>query len=176
MRTISGVDAATFVRRFSTKTILGVLLLTGASLTAGCSDAAQPVTHQDCAALTAVRSSGPAVRVSVKSNGGSSPDVSIVGSGFPAGSPIFIGYFGLPSTGDSTSEVDLPARIDVNADGSFAVTQYGVYDLKSCDDASMNATIAIAVGAGGSIASTSAPARFWCSNASNVASYDSACE
>lgn len=176
MNTTSAIDAASFVRRFSAKTILGAVFLAGASLATGCSDAAQPITHQDCAALTATRANAPAVRVSVKSNAGSSPDVSISGNGFPAGTPISIGYFGLPATADATTEIDLPARVDVNADGSFSVTQHGVYDLKSCDDDSMNATIAIAVGAGGTIAGTSAPARFWCTNAASIESYDSACE
>jgi hypothetical protein len=176
MKTTHEVDASSFVRRFSTKTILGAFFLAGTLFAAGCSDDAQPITHQDCAALTAAHASSPAVQVSVKSNAGSSPDVTISGNGFPAGAPISIGYFGLPSVGDTTAEIDLPALANVNADGSFAVTQRGVYDLKTCDDDSMTAAIAIAVGAGGTIAGTSAPARFWCANETSTEAYDSPCE
>ena len=177
MKTTHDVDAASFVRRFSGKTILAALFFTGALFAAtGCSDAAQSVTHQDCAALTANHASSPAIRVTVKSNGGSSPDVTITGNGFPAGAPISVGYFGLPAAGDATSEIDVPASEHVSADGSFAVTQRGVYEMRSCDADSAKDTIAIAVGAAGTIAGTSAPARFWCENAAPTESYDDPCE
>jgi hypothetical protein len=180
MKTTHEVDAASFVRRLSVKTTAHAFFFAGAlfaiAATAGCSDGAQPIAHQDCSALSANRTTSPSIRVSVKSNPGSKPDVSIAGNGFPAGAPISIGYFGLPKGGDATTELDLPARVVVNADGSFAVTQYGVYDTASCGDDSMGSTVAIAVGADGTIASTSAPARFWCSNATSIESYDSACQ
>jgi hypothetical protein len=176
MKTTHEVDAASFVRRFSTKTILSAFFLAGTLFAAGCSDGAQPITHQDCAALASTHATSPAVQVSVKSIAGSSPDVTISGNGFPAGAPISIGYFGLPTVGDATAEIDLPALENVNADGSFAITQHGVYDLRTCDDDSMTATIAIAVGAGGTIAGASAPARFWCANTTSTESYDGPCE
>ncbi len=178
MKTTPEVDAASFVRRLSAKTTAHALFFAGALFAiAGCSDGAQPITQQDCSALSANRTTSPSIRVSLKSNPGSNPDVSITGNGFPPGAPISIGYFGLPKgTDDATTELDVPASVVVNADGSFAVTQYGVYDTASCDDDSKGSTVAIAAGADGTIASASAPARFWCSNATSIEPYDSACQ
>jgi hypothetical protein len=180
MKTNLETNARSLVRLAPVKTTSRALFSVGALLTAiaasGCSDGTQPITHRDCAALTATSSNSPAIRVSVEAKAGSSPDVSISGNGFPAGSPISIGYFGLPDVGTETAQIDLPALVDVNKDGSFSITQHGVYDLKSCDSDALGATISIAAAAGGTIVGTSAPASLWCANATSVESYDSACE
>jgi hypothetical protein len=177
MKTTHEVDAASFVRRFSGKTILTALFFTSAVFSAaGCSDAVQPATHPDCVSLTAAHAGSPAIRVSVKANIEASPDVTISGNGFPAGAPISIGYFGLPASGNETSEIDLPASENVSADGSFTVTQRGVYEMKSCDGDFANDTISVAVGAEGTIAGALVPTRFWCSNAATTESYDGPCE
>ncbi|MEO8876964.1 MAG: hypothetical protein ABI461_15330 [Polyangiaceae bacterium] len=172
-------EVASTLRRFSAKTILGVFFVAGAlSAATGCSaDAQSIITHQSCASLTTSHGRAPSVQVSVKSNG-SSPDVAVTGNGFPPGSRISVGYFGLPpeNVGGATVQLDVPALGEVNADGTFSITQRGVYDVKSCASDEAGDTIAIAVGAGGTVAGTSAPARFWCENAAATASYDGPCE
>jgi hypothetical protein len=171
-------SAAPLVRRFSAKAILGALFLASASIaTGGCSADAQPISQADCTIAPLSKSASPAVRVSIKANAGTAPDVSIQGAGFPAGASVSIGYFGMPATksDDTTIDLDFADLVHAGDDGTFVITQHEVYGIVPCEGRAADATISIAVGANGMLSGTTAPESFWCENG-RTDSYGESCE
>ncbi|HEX7662984.1 MAG TPA: hypothetical protein VF407_00660 [Polyangiaceae bacterium] len=160
---------ASYVRRFSAKTILGAIFVAGAAATTGCSGNVEsqqiPPVSCELASASFVASS---VQLGVKTNAGSGPDVSIRGRGFPAGAKVSIGYFGLPAptSGDPTVDLDFADVVTVNDDGTFALTQPAVHTLVDCSADQLATTIGVAVGADGVLGGTTVPEAFWCANAS----------
>ncbi len=101
-------EVGSYVRRFSTKTILGALFLTSVASVTGCSDGSslQAVPEVSCE-LASTSFISSSVQVGVRTNAGASPDVSIRGAGFPPGAKVSIGYFGLPAAKVNDPTVDL---------------------------------------------------------------------